>query len=360
MQKMVMFNSYYSNIVKGIAIVLMLIHHNYYIPEMYINSGTVVLFDPFGEYVTTKISLWCKICVALFVFITGFGITRKCEYYLCKQNFTVGVYIRLCISRLYKLFFNYWFIFLLALIYSGITGQMQFSKSYSENYVKEFLIDWFGFASLLHTNTFNPTWWYVSLAIILIVTVPVIYFFYKKYGYKFCICIWFFSLIIGEMYYYPISRYMIVAIMGIIFADKCWFDNFMIYISNCTINKKIMILLFNLFIIITSFYFTFKLNYFYTVGIYDCLGVLGIISVLCISHVDFWFAKLGEFLGRHSMNIFYFHTFIYYFWYNEFIYSFQYPVFITSVLLLICLAVSIVIEYIKKITGFKILIEVLK
>lgn len=356
---MIVFNNYYSNIVKGIAIVFMLIHHNYCIPEVYINSGTVVLFDPFGEYVTTKISLWCKICVALFVFITGFGITRKCEY-LCKQNFTVDIYIRLCMSRLYKLFFNYWFIFLLALIYSGITGKMQFSKSYSENYVMEFLIDWFGFASLLHSNTFNPTWWYVSLAVILIVTVPVIYFFYKKYSYKFCICVWILSLIIGEMYYYPISRYGIVAMMGIIFADKYWFDNFITYICNCTINKKMMILFFSLFIIIVSFYFTFKLNYFYTVGVYDCLGVLGIISMLCILQENFLFIKFLKFLGRHSMNIFYFHTFIFYFWYNEFIYSFQYPVFITSVLLIICLFVSMVIEYIKKVTGFKRLIEVFK
>lgn len=45
------FNGAYANAVKGIAIILMLVHHNWYEPEMYRRGGTLVLFSPFTEYI---------------------------------------------------------------------------------------------------------------------------------------------------------------------------------------------------------------------------------------------------------------------------------------------------------------------
>ena len=55
-----------------------------------------------------------------------------------------------------------------------------------------------------------------------------------------------------------------------------------------------------------------------------------------------------EFVGKHSMNIFMFHTFIYYYWFSEFVYSSRNPLFIYLLLLSICLFVSVAIEWIKK------------
>ena len=59
-----------------------------------------------------------------------------------------------------------------------------------------------------------------------------------------------------------------------------------------------------------------------------------------------------EFIGKHSLNIFLFHTFIYAYYFESFIYSSRNPIFIFLLLLGICLVLSFLIEKIKKNTGF--------
>lgn len=56
------------------------------------------------------------------------------------------------------------------------------------------------------------------------------------------------------------------------------------------------------------------------------------------------------FFGKHSMNIFLFHTFIFYFWFKEFIYASRNPIIIFALLLSICLILSIGLEWVKKYT----------
>lgn len=66
---------------------------------------------------------------------------------------------------------------------------------------------------------------------------------------------------------------------------------------------------------------------------------------------------LLEFVGKHSMNIFLFHTFIYYYWFRDFIYASRNPMVIYLLLLLICLLISVGIELLKKIIRFNIMVK---
>lgn len=59
------------------------------------------------------------------------------------------------------------------------------------------------------------------------------------------------------------------------------------------------------------------------------------------------------YLGKHSMNMYMVHTFIF----AYFIYSFQYPVFIFLALLLSSLAVSVVLETLKTKLKFYVLVS---
>lgn len=63
-------------------------------------------------------------------------------------------------------------------------------------------------------------------------------------------------------------------------------------------------------------------------------------------------SKVLSFIGKHSMNIFLFHTFIFGLWFSSFIYSTRNPLIIFMLLLVICVLISVVIEMIKKIVGF--------
>lgn len=62
------------------------------------------------------------------------------------------------------------------------------------------------------------------------------------------------------------------------------------------------------------------------------------------------------FLGTHSMNIFLFHTFIYYMWFRDIIYVTRNPLVIFLELLSACLLISVILESIKKLIGFDSLI----
>lgn len=59
-----------------------------------------------------------------------------------------------------------------------------------------------------------------------------------------------------------------------------------------------------------------------------------------------------EYCGRHSFNIFLFHTFLYYLYFPQIIYWHRNPIIIFVTLLLLCLALSQVMEYGKEKLGY--------
>ena len=63
-------------------------------------------------------------------------------------------------------------------------------------------------------------------------------------------------------------------------------------------------------------------------------------------------SKVLEFFGRHSMNIFLFHTFIFDMWFKDIIYITRNPFIIFLELLSVCLIISVILESIKKMIRF--------
>lgn len=63
------------------------------------------------------------------------------------------------------------------------------------------------------------------------------------------------------------------------------------------------------------------------------------------------------FIGKHSMNIFLFHTFIFSHWFRDEIYASRNPLTIFLLLLSTCITVSIILEYIKHVIHFETLIN---
>ena len=61
-------------LVKGVAILMMLAHHCFESPYRY--AGYELNFFPFTESQTVEIASFFKICVALFAFLSGYGITK--------------------------------------------------------------------------------------------------------------------------------------------------------------------------------------------------------------------------------------------------------------------------------------------
>ncbi|MDE6055371.1 MAG: acyltransferase [Lachnospiraceae bacterium] len=60
--------------VKGIAILMMFWHHLYLNMETVREAGLNVSFFPFPEYNIVNLAKVCKICVSLYVIVSGYGL----------------------------------------------------------------------------------------------------------------------------------------------------------------------------------------------------------------------------------------------------------------------------------------------
>ena len=70
--------------------------------------------------------------------------------------------------------------------------------------------------------------------------------------------------------------------------------------------------------------------------------------------------KLLAFIGKHSMNIYLVHTFFYMTLWREFVYYFKYALITWLLLLTTCLLYSVLLEWLKKITGLNKLLTRIK
>ena len=76
------------------------------------------------------------------------------------------------------------------------------------------------------------------------------------------------------------------------------------------------------------------------------ITILGVILYCNVLMPRFIHSSLA-FIGKHSYNIFLFHTFIYYYYFPEYIYWSKNPLIIYATLLMTCLLISIGIEKMK-------------
>lgn len=161
-----------STILKGIALLLLLFHHLFYIDNR--------MFD--------EVYLWgipwvhtfahaCKVCVPLFVFLSGYGLmvsTMKSEKFDVRYFF---------VKRFTKLYVNYWLIWLLFVPIGVLCFGRTFDEVYQDNVSQNFVLDLFGVLNLTGKLGYNPTWWFYSCIIVLYMAFPAILFLCKKtYG----------------------------------------------------------------------------------------------------------------------------------------------------------------------------------
>lgn len=350
--------------VKGVAIIFMLIHHCFLSPDRY--KGKVVDFQPFQEWIVNDVALAMKICVAMFVFLSAYGIALSLkrvnsEFMLSKKEISNAV-----IKRYVKLITGFIFVFLLLQIYSIITGQGWYTHVYGKEAigVLYFFIDMFGLAQFFQTPTFISTFWYMSLAQIIIWVVPVMIWLYKKFGGMVALGLSAtFSMLFpiktantaaSKTYvFFPI--YIVCIVVGIIAADKDLLVKMKKYnpIKRIPALGKLLKCIAYLIAIIIILYFRHKTRLTTLLPIWE-----GIVTLLVIAFIFEYIngipgiKNILSLLGKHSMNIFLIHSFIRMAWYYDFIYSFRNAYLIVAVLLTTSLCASFIIEFIRKVIGF--------
>lgn len=196
-----------SNALKGIALVLLLCHHLFYI-----QNG---LFDDIyisGHGLVNTFGVLCKVCVALFVFLSGYGLTASVEKY-SKIDWK-----HFFIHRYTKLYLNYWLIWILFVPFGVFCLDIGFERAYGDDFVLPFIADLTGTINMFGRYGYNPTWWFYSCIIVLYALFPLIL---KALNRPFALCamlaVSLGLILVPITLIQPIKFYLITFILGCLF-----------------------------------------------------------------------------------------------------------------------------------------------
>lgn len=333
--------------VKGMAILALLFYHLF----DYGDRVTMLQVDyrPFSLDFFLLVSGFGNICVAVFAFLSAYGIVKGIRSRE-KENGMQDMHAvyQQTLKRYLKLAANFLFMFL------GV-NLLWFSKFDYTGYYGEgiwgcfyIFLDAVGLAAICETPILNITWWYMELAILIIFFVPLLYLVVKKIG-NYTILLGILFPMVVELNS-DVKRYYLVVLLGVMAASGDWFEKLFLLNMPFWIQAVLGTALLAVCIPVRQNYgmyhsFAYLMDapiaLFFSWFVAKLLsGIKGMGSVL-------------RFLGRHSMNIYFVHTFFYLILYQEFIYSFRYAGVIFLVLLACSLCFSLALETLKKLLGFQ-------
>ena len=329
-------------VVKGMAILCLLFYHLFEHYERVTTMG--VDFRPFSMDTFLLLSGFGNICVAVFAFLSAYGMTkgilsRKQEEIRKQYQHACGRYLKLTANFL-VMFLSVNLLWFRKFNYTGLYGGGWQGFLYG-------LLDALGLSALFKTPTLNETWWYMELAIVIIFFVPLLYLVAKKMGtYAILVAI---LLPVAVELTFDIKRYYLVIFLGVIAAEEMWFEKlFRLHIA-FPVQAACGVVLLALAVLFRQNYVVYH-EFAYLVD-----GPIALLFSWFGAAVLSRIPGVRQFLalcGRHSMNLYFVHTFFYMAIYQDFIYSFRYAGVIFLVLLAVSLSYSLVLEGIKRLCGF--------
>lgn len=325
-------------IVKGVAIMLLLMYHLFH--EKYVLEEMGVNHAPLSQETFLNLAGFGNICVAIFVMLTAYGISTG----IFKEvNLNTKNEFQKAGRRFAKLMLNFFVVYVTInaicfpfLNYGSLYGEGKQS-------VLLMLCDALGLSSTLQTPMLNGTWWYMKLAYILIFLVPCMAFLAKKTGTIFLLLAFFTPFVIPLDS--DVERYFFVAAFGVVAALGRWPEKVM--------NSKIPGIIWWLLAAVGSVLMVLVRqnalvkDYFWNYA--DAFIAFFIIcaTTMTVGNVPVLNTVL-KFLGKHSMNIFLVHTMFYMVAFRKYIYHFKYAAVTFVILLGVSLVYSVILETAKK------------
>lgn len=312
---------------KGIGLLLLLFHHLFY--SQYGDYDDIRLSGGLG--LVEQIGIWCKLCVAIFVFLSGYGLTVKAR----KDGGIVslkGFYWH----RLTKLLFNYWFIWICFVPIGVFVFGRPLFDTYSSPKCVYFLLDLFGLINCTGNYGYNVTWWFYSCIIMLYLSFPFLYKLMERSP-------WAVVAVAVAMCFLPVHELNNI---------KVYYASFVLGMLLCKYEVVGKMASRSYWWWILFAVLAVERLKAHDVIIYDALLTL----VLVLAYKSITIPRVLEqvlcFLGKHSMNIFLFHTFIYHYWFRHWIFISRNPIIIYFTLLGVCIVISVVLQLIKRLIHF--------
>lgn len=328
----------HSQMVKGVAIMLMLVYHLFHDINVLVDMR--VNYAPFSKEGFLRFAGFGNICVAVFVMLTAYGLGKSMfagHEESIKEIYSVSV------KRFGKLMLNF------SIVYVAINllcfTFFDYASLYGEGKqgLLMMLCDATGLSAVLKTPMLNETWWYMKVAYILIFLIPVMAWVAKKTGKAFLLLAFFAPFVLA--FDADVERYFFVAALGVAAAGGNWFEKIM--------NLKIHPIFWWIGAVIGSFFAVLiRQNALVRDRFWNYADAFIAFFIICavlmtVGRVPVVNKVLG-FIGKHSMNIFLVHTIFYMVAWRKYIYYFEYAVATFFILLGVSLLFSVVLEFVKK------------
>ncbi len=332
------FTKEHSWIAKGIAIMLLLFYHLFH--DEYVLNDMQVNYAPLSKQGILTLSGFGNICVAIFVMITAYGITYSI---LKEESITLKQVGTNSVKRFWKLMLNFFIVYVsMNLIcfsffdYTSLYGEGKQGLLFM-------LCDATGLSPVLKTPMLNETWWYMKVAYILIFLVPLLAFLVKKMGNAMLLFAFFAPFVVT--FDKDIERYFFVAALGVCAAYGNWFSKVIslripvIFKWAIGVLGSVICVLIRQNAVVKDYFWNY-IDAFVAFFII-CAIVMTVGSVPVVN-------KVLSFIGKHSMNMFLMHTFLYLIVFRKYVYYFEYAIVTFLILLTTSLLYSMVLELIKK------------
>lgn len=336
-----------TNIIKGIAICAMLFHHLFFETDVY-------------GFFTQQVAIICKVCVSMFLFVSGYGLTIQYSKQTKKISLTSKIIftIKFLLKRFRKFYLNYWVIFALLVPLGVFTLGRPLSAAYgTDTTIWQSLIK--DIFAIQGEYSYIITWWFNALIISLYLLFPILYWMmgngFIAIGILVLLLLWPRDYIVGNFFYIFELWNSNLIIFSLVFTFGI-FSARHIDLLNKILNKiKVRTILILSFFISVSLCFIRQIwaeCYADAITIDAFLTVFLALSVISFCRLIKIQIKPFALLGKHSMNIYLIHTFLLMFFFPKFIFTSHFSLLIFFALLSESLIISMLLEIAKKKLGF--------
>lgn len=310
-----------TRICKGFGILIMLFHHMY--ADVARFSDVSLNFAPLSQGLAVEISNYMKICVGIYVFLSAYGLALSYD----KWKKGDGTFIAF---RYLKMMVPFFAIYVLMILLSLVFGEnWNISKAYglaADPGLRDIcalgfamVTDFLGLAHLFGTPTFCATWWYMSLAILIILLIPLLCRLCRKLGWGYAAILAAAAPFALGLNVVSLTRYFLCIVLGVGFAQEN-------ILAKCkeTVCRKGKLGYFLGFTALLTLSFLLRQGKYKgaLIEIWD-----SVIPVLWILYIYFFVCDLPilsralDFFGKYSTTMFLTHTFIRYYWFRPLVYS---------------------------------------
>ncbi len=341
MKKTFSFTKDYTEMIKGVAILLMLVHHLFGFPDWYVDEVSYIGLPLRVNTIEYTIGQFGHICVAIFAFITGYGIFFSYKKGgIVKNSFKKGISFLVC----------YW------LVLFGIAIPINLAFGKTDMSLKFIVQNMF-----TYDRTLVPFAWYVRFYLEMLITLPLFYRMLTKFATVTIPFFMIFSFIasyymstatnsnffIQEMIYFS-REYLLwisVALIGLCFARYNLFERLgkiFAYLKKGEIFVCIALML------ILIYFRTYKANTFRNIFSYDCAYAPIFIFLACriIAKLPQILHSFLKIMGKHSMNIWFIHS-LFFFRTEElmkYAYAPKFSILIVAWVAVICIILSMALS----------------